>query len=154
MLLGLPPIAFLAGHLMYGFGTAYGRQLEINLPLRVLVPFGESVLDLAARFQYPVRTAGDRVVMISAPVANANAQVAAMDRHIRALEARLGRTGTRRVHWLRGPLLGMQGKGNPGDVHGKHGRRRPGNARRGRVEDARPPRGRPRRAQPVLHAGF
>ncbi len=57
---------------MYGFGTAYGRQLKLNLPLRMLVPFGESVLDLAARFPYPVRTAGDRVVMISAPVANAN----------------------------------------------------------------------------------
>ncbi len=110
LLLGLPPLGFLAGHLMYGFGTAYGRQLELNLPLRVLVPLGESLLDLAVRFPYPRRTEGDRVVMISKPVENANAQVAAMDRHIRALEARLGRTGTRRVHWVRGPVLGLQGR--------------------------------------------
>ena len=109
LLLGLPPVGFLAGHLMYGFGTAHGRQLGLNLPLRLLVPFGESVLDLAVRFTYPMRTEGDRVVMISTPVENAKAQVAAMDRHIRALEARLGRTGTRRVHWVRGPVLGLQG---------------------------------------------
>ena len=32
---------------------------------------------------------------------------AAMDRHIRALESRLGRTGTRRIHWVRGPVLGL-----------------------------------------------
>jgi hypothetical protein len=110
LLLGLPPLGFLAGHLMYGFGTAYGRQLTISLPLKVLVPFGESILDLVARFQYPERTEGERLVMISTPVESARSQVAAMDRHIRALEARLGRTGTRRVHWVRGPLLGLQGK--------------------------------------------
>jgi len=110
LLLGLPPLGFLAGHLMYGFGTAYGRLLTINLTLKVLVPFGESILDLVARFQYPVRTEGERVVMISTPVESARAQVTAMDRHIRTLEARLGRTGARRVHWVRGPLLGLQGK--------------------------------------------
>ena len=110
LLLGLPPLGFLTGHLMYGFGTAYGRQFDLNLPIKVLMPFGESILDLVARFQYPQRTEGERVVMISTPLENARVQVAAMDRHIRALEARLGRTGNRRVHWVRGPLLGMQGK--------------------------------------------
>ena len=110
LLLGLPPLGFLAGHLMYGFGTAYGRQFALGLPIKVLMPFGESILDLVARIQYPQRTEGERVVMISKPVDNAQAQVAAMDRHIRALEARLGRTGTRRVHWVRGPLLGIGGK--------------------------------------------
>jgi len=110
LLLGLPPLGFLAGHLMYGFGTTYGRRITLNLPLRVLVPFGESLLDLATRFQYPVRTEGQRVVMISTPVDNAHAQVVAMDRHIRALEARLGRIGSRKVHWVRGPVLGLQGR--------------------------------------------
>jgi hypothetical protein len=110
LLWGLAPFGLVAGHLMYGFGTAYGRQFDLNWPLRVLVPFGESILDLVARFQYPVRTEGERVVMISTPVENARQQVAAMDRHIKALEARLGRRGTRRIHWVRGPILGIQGK--------------------------------------------
>ena len=53
LMLGLPPLGFLAGHLMFGFGTAYGRQITLNLPLRVLAPLGESLLDLAAQFEYP-----------------------------------------------------------------------------------------------------
>ena len=67
-------------------------------------------MDLDARFVYPQRTAGEKVVMISAPMPEdrARAQVAAMDRHIRALEARLGRKTRGTVHWVRGPLLGME----------------------------------------------
>lgn len=110
LLLGLPPLGLLTSHLMYGFGVAYGRQFTLNLPIKLLMPFGESILDLVARFQYPVRTVGERVVMISAPMKSPEYQVAAMDRHIRALEARLGRTGTRKVHWVRGELLGIGGK--------------------------------------------
>lgn len=110
LLLGTPPLWFLAGHLMFGFSTGYGRQFDLNLPLRLLVPLGESLLDLAARFQYPQRTEGERVVMISQPVADAREQVAAMDRHIRALELQLGRTGVRRVHWVRGPIFGLENR--------------------------------------------
>jgi hypothetical protein len=112
LLLGLAPAAFLTGHLMYGFGTAYGRQLDLNLPLKLLVPFGESNLDVIAYYPYPMRTTGERVVMISEPMPEAAArrQVAAMDRHVRALEARLGRTSNRRIYWVRGPILGLQGK--------------------------------------------
>ena len=119
LLLGLPPLGFLTGHLMYGFGTAYGRQFDLNLPIKVLMPFGESILDLVARFQYPERTEGERVVMISTPLENARAQVAAMDRHIRALEARLGRTGTRRVSLGAWAASGHAGQGDPGDVPGQ-----------------------------------
>src|SRR6516165_8837434 len=35
LLWGLAPFGLLAGHLMYGFGTAYGRQFDLNWPLRV-----------------------------------------------------------------------------------------------------------------------
>lgn len=72
-LLGLPPLAFQAGYFMYGLHVGYGRQLDLNFPLRMLIPFGESMLDLAARVAYPVRTEGERVVMISAPLGDAQA---------------------------------------------------------------------------------
>ena len=66
-------------------------------------------MDLEARFVYPQRTAGEKVVMISAPMpeAEARAQVAAMDRHVGALEARLGRKIRGTIHWVRGPLFGI-----------------------------------------------
>jgi hypothetical protein len=109
LLLGTAPLLFLAGHGLYGLRISYGREIPQNLPLKLLIPLGESLMDLEARFRYPIRTAGEKVVMISTPVADAGAQVAAMDRHVRALEARLGRTTPGTIHWVRGPLLGVQG---------------------------------------------
>ncbi|MFO0887745.1 MAG: hypothetical protein U0790_01220 [Isosphaeraceae bacterium] len=112
LLLGLAPAWFLAAHFLYGLEVGYGRRVELNLPLKMLVPFGEAVLDVLARVPYPQRTRGERVVMISAPMPEdaARRQVAAMDRHISAAEGRLGVIGGRRAYWVRGPLLGLQGK--------------------------------------------
>jgi hypothetical protein len=112
LLLGLAPLGFFAGHMMYGFSLAFSTQLELNLPLQALIPVGDSILDLIARFSYPQRTASERVEMIASPLPEATArqQVAMMDRHISELESRLGRTGQRRVYWVRGPLWGLQGR--------------------------------------------
>jgi len=110
LLIGVAPLWFLAGHIVYGLQTAYGRSVHLSYPLKVLAPLAESLMDLEARFRHPHRTVGEKVVMISQPVADAPDQVAAMDEHIRQLEKRLGRQLESRVHWVRGPLLGMQGK--------------------------------------------
>jgi hypothetical protein len=110
LLLGSAPLWFLGGSFFYGLAVGNGRRNPINLALKLMAPLGESVMDLEARFRYPQRTVGDKVVMISTamPVEEARAQVAAMDRHVRALEARLGRATTDSVHWVRGPLLGIE----------------------------------------------
>ncbi len=110
LLLGAAPLLFLAGHLLYGVSLAYQAYLPQNLAIKLLIPLCESLMDLEARFCYPERTTGEKVVMISAPTPDAAKQVAAMDRHIRALEARLDRPVWGRTHWVRGPLLGQQGK--------------------------------------------
>jgi len=110
LLLGTAPVLAFTGHALYGLRGGYGRSFDVNYPVILLIPLGESVMDLEARVRYPLRTPGEKVVMISGPLdaASARAQVAAMDRHVRALEARLGRTMPGRVHWVRGPLLGME----------------------------------------------
>lgn len=111
LLIGVAPLLLFTGYVLYGFKTGHARQIELNRPLKMLLPLGESVFDLLERFQYPVRTQGETVVMISKPVADASQQVAAMDQHIRSLRTRLGRPSTpRRVHWVRGPLLGIGGR--------------------------------------------
>jgi hypothetical protein len=110
LLLGLAPVLFIAGHVLYGLKVGYSRNIPIDLPLKMLVPLGESFFDLLTRFQYQVRTGGETVVMIAEPMPGAAEQVAAMDRHIKALWARLGGASTkRRVHWVRGPLMGIGG---------------------------------------------
>jgi hypothetical protein len=111
LLIGVAPLLFFAGYFLWGLKAGYGRQIELNVPLKMLVPFGESVFDLLARFVYPVRTEGETVVMIAKPTPLARRQVDAMDRHVKTLWKRLGdRSTTRRVHWVRGPLLGLEGK--------------------------------------------
>jgi hypothetical protein len=115
---------------LYGLAIGSGRYLPLNLPLMLLDPLAESVMDLEARIRYPQWTAGEKVVMLSAPVVNAHAQVVAMDRHIRQLEERLGRPTKGSIYWARGPLLGLEGRasfghcmgsrpeGNPADADG------------------------------------
>ena len=109
-LIGTAPLWFMAGHFLYGLQAAYGRSVPLTYSLKMLVPLGESLMDLESRFRFPRRTVGGKVVMISQPMENAAAQVAAMDEHVRQIEKRLGRQLERRVHWVRGPLLGLQGK--------------------------------------------
>ncbi len=110
LLIGSAPVCFEGGHALYGARTGQGRRVTYGPAFKLLLPLGESVMDLEARFRYPERTAGAKVVMISAPIERAREQVAAMDRHVEALEARLGRTMVGRVHWARGPLFGMESK--------------------------------------------
>ncbi|MFN0055079.1 MAG: hypothetical protein ACKV0T_23140 [Planctomycetales bacterium] len=110
LLVGMAPLWFAAGHIMYGFKAGHSRQVRLDLFQKWLIPLAESLIDLESRFRYPQRTLGEKVVMIGVPDVNAQAQVAAMDAHVRALEGRLGRSMEGRVHWFRGPLLGMQGR--------------------------------------------
>jgi hypothetical protein len=112
LLIGAAPLWFLAGFFLYGVAAGTGRMVRYTLALRLLAPLAESVMDLEARLRYPQRTYGEMVIMISPPMpeAQARAQVAAMDRHIRALDERLGRQTTKTVRWVRGPLLGMRAK--------------------------------------------
>ena len=110
LLVGVAPVLFMTGHILYGLKIGQGRQLVRSLPIKLLVPFGESILDLEARFRYPVRTEGAKVVMISKPVAARRNRSPRWTVMCALLEARLGRPSKGRVHWARGPLFGMQGK--------------------------------------------
>lgn len=109
LLIGMAPLCFMAGHFAYGLQAFYRLDVPLNYALKVLVPLGESFMDLEARVRYPQRTRGAKVVMISRPVEDAARQVAAMDEHVRQIEERLGRQLDRPVHWVRGPLFGRQG---------------------------------------------
>ena len=85
LLVGAAPLWFVAGHFVYGLAFGYGRNHVPDPGLRLLEPLRDAVMDLEARFRYPRRTHGEKVVMISAPMpeVEARAQVAAMDRHVR-----------------------------------------------------------------------
>ena len=129
VLMGTAPLWFMAGHAMYSFDAAYGQNVRLDLPLKMLVPLGGSLMDLESLIRYPRRTEGEKVVMISTPAANSREQVTAMDQHIRQLETRLGRKSAWRTRWVRGPLMGQEGRAifnlcmgsRPGDGEGDAG---------------------------------
>ncbi|MHB1559601.1 MAG: hypothetical protein ACYC61_19305 [Isosphaeraceae bacterium] len=116
LLIGAAPLWFLGGHFFHGYAAGAGRNMVPDPLLKLLTPRGDAVMDVDARFRYPMRTHGSRVVMISTPMPEewVRARVAAMDRQIRMLEGRLGRTIGWTVHWLRGPILGNQGRTHGG----------------------------------------
>ena len=74
LLVGAAPLWFLAGFFLYGLAVVSGRRLPMNVAIRLLAPLALSVMDLDARFVYPQRTAGEKVVMISAPMPEAEAR--------------------------------------------------------------------------------
>jgi len=109
LLLGCAPLWLFAGHVIYALDAGFSRHERIDMPINLLIPLLGSLTDLEARIRYPERTVGRKVIMISAPSRDAREQVAAMDRHIEHLEARLGRAVRGRIRWVRGPLFGKAG---------------------------------------------
>ena len=79
LLLGSAPLWFLGGSVFYGLAIGNSRQIPINLAIMLMAPLGESMMDLEARFCYPQRTVGEKVVMISAPMPVEEARAAGGD---------------------------------------------------------------------------
>ncbi len=74
LLVGAAPLWFLAGIFLYGLEVVSGQKLPMNVAIRLLAPLAQSLLDLDARLEYPQRTIGEKVVMISAPMPEAEAR--------------------------------------------------------------------------------
>jgi hypothetical protein len=110
LLIGTAPLSLSAAHVLYGLDALGSREDRVGPIVHILAPLAGPVMDLEARIRYPQRTTGEKVVMLSTPVADARAQVAAMDRHVRRLEARLGGSRVWPITWVRGPLLGQDAK--------------------------------------------
>src|SRR5580700_1506703 len=67
LLIGAAPLWFLVAFFVYGLAVGTERFYPHTLAVRLLAPLAQSVMDLAARFRYPQRTYGEKVVMISPP---------------------------------------------------------------------------------------
>ena len=150
LLLGTAPLWFVVGHILMAIRPAFDRQIAPEWSSRVLLTPGRSLAELQARWSYPERTAGRWVTMVGARTETARAQVTAMDRHVDALLARLGRPETWPMVWYRGPLLLGLGPCAIYDMAlGTEVGRWPTGGRR--AGGPGPPRGRPLRHHPELH---
>ena len=110
LLIGAAPGWCLTGLVLLGMRPGFDLHVRPGFASKLLIPLARPFFDLEASWFYPERTSGRWVTMVGAPVANASAQVAAMDRHVDALLARLGQPKTWPIRWYRGSLFGMGGR--------------------------------------------
>ena len=108
LLIGTAPLWFVVGHVMLAMRPGFDRHVPPGWPSQVFLPLARPVADLEARWFYPERTPGRWVTMVGARTPDARAQVAAMDRHVEALLARLDQRATWPIVWYRGGLLGLK----------------------------------------------
>lgn len=107
LLVGTAPLWFSVGHVLLAMRPGFDRHVRPGWPSKVLLPTARPLADLQARWFYPERTPGKWVTMVGAKSRDARAQVAAMDRHVDALLARLDQPATWPIVWYRGSLLGL-----------------------------------------------
>ena len=108
LLIGMAPGWFFGGHILLALRPAFDLHVAPGWPSQTLLPVGRPLAELEARWFYPERTAGKWVTMVGAETSEAPALVAAMDRHVDALLARLDQPRTWPITWYRGPLLGLK----------------------------------------------
>lgn len=104
------PALLWAAHTSYIFAALADRRMPIDWAGKTAVVAGAALADAEARFRYPRRLSSERVVMIYDELTDPSRDLAAMDRRVARLEDLLGRPMLGKVHWVRGPLLGMNGR--------------------------------------------
>jgi hypothetical protein len=103
------PLTLLAFHGSLAYANNDVEHRFASYQDHLLYPLAASLMDLEARFRYPVRTVGRKVVMMHDGIQDAEEQVRAMDLHVERIERLLGRPTIGKIHWVRGALLGRKG---------------------------------------------
>jgi hypothetical protein len=108
--IGVAPVllaALLVGYMFYERGR---KNLPNTQAHKVGRTAAVSLLKWDARVRYPHRRETDRLVMyFDDQVTDPAGDAAALDGHLARLEGVLGRPQRARIHWVRGPALGMRG---------------------------------------------
>ncbi len=110
MLFGILPALWMGALIEYAIAFSSGRNHRPN-PLIRWAEGGSSILvEPYVRVFYPHRYEGQRFVMWSDWPKPDQAEMDAMDAHIRDMEQTLGRRSDYKVYWVRGPVLGLSGR--------------------------------------------
>jgi hypothetical protein len=103
------------------------RDAPVDWVNRLVAYGGVAAMEAYARAAYPHRLESDRLVMYHAGVATPEADLAAMERHVAAIEQEIGRPLREKIVWVRGGALGQGGLSAFGICLGSDHSPRPGN---------------------------
>ena len=109
VLVAVIPIMLWVVHASYTLACLHRATLPANVATRTALVAGAALADAEARWRYPRRLSGERVVMIYDRLADPDRDLGAMDRHVARLKGLLARPMRGKVHWVRGSLLGFHG---------------------------------------------
>jgi hypothetical protein len=109
-LFGILPTLWMAAYIQYLYDFACGRNHRPNFLLKPAYSMTSLLAEPFVRIRYPCRHEGERFVMWSDSPEKDEKKMAAMDKHIQALEKSLGEKSDYKVYWIRGPVWGVGGR--------------------------------------------
>lgn len=113
LLLGATPLVWIGSYMTdLSIRGEIREAIVANAPLRIVMTWASSVMDLEARWRYSRWTHGRYAVLIDhGQTEGAERLVAEMDDHIRSMAALLGQqVPSCEFPWVRGPLVGVNAK--------------------------------------------
>jgi hypothetical protein len=110
MLIALAPVFLTAQFAAYAIDQHRRRNVPFNVPMKLAVMAGCSLMELEAMHLYPRRLESARIVMFfnDGAVPEPQRDLEEMDRHVARLEECTGSPVRAKIYWVRGPLLGLR----------------------------------------------
>jgi hypothetical protein len=112
LLLGLTPLVWVGTYMTdLGLRSRVREPIAFGVPVRTIMVWASSVMDLEARFRYPRWTYGRHAILLDrGETPEPEKLVAEMDAHIEAMASLLGEpVPDCEFPWVRGPLVGHNG---------------------------------------------
>lgn len=113
LLLGLTPLVWVGSYMTdLGLRSSVREPIAFGAPVRTIMVWASSVMDLEARLRYPRRTYGRHAILLDrGETPEAARLVDQMDSHIEAMATLLGQpVPDCEFPWVRGSLVGQDGK--------------------------------------------
>lgn len=112
LLLGLTPLVWIGTYMTdLGLRQSVREPVALGAPVRTIMVWASSVMDLEARIRYPRWTRGRHAILLDrGETPEARRLVAEMDAHIEAMASLLGQpVPDSELPWVRGSLAGRSG---------------------------------------------
>lgn len=97
------PLSLFVNSFVYAQKQWSKRRVPNGIRGKIAIVAGGGLMEAEAAYRYPNRIESEHLVMFYWGLTDAEAELAEMNRHVMALERKLGRSLRSKTHWGRGP---------------------------------------------------